>query len=410
MPIGVWSTSSTRADVLQRRGSRSQPSSAAARALGAARPRAGAAGSRSSTSRASVDLPLPRHAGDARPAAPAECARRRLAGCAARADDLAAPASSRSTARARLQRMPQRLRAGSGRSPTPGCAISSATRALRPPRARRALPAPGPRSMTWSARRIVSSSCSTTTSVLPLALQLLAACRAASGCRADAGRWSARRACSRRRAGSSRAAPRAGCAAPRRRRASARRGRARGSQADVAQEAQARLQSRRACRARSRASRPRSFELREECRASSRDRQRGQLGDRPAAEPHRAAPRVAAAAPSQAGQARRLRRSSHSFHQTSSPVCSVVEVRSSCRPGAEAARAPAVLRVEREQARIELGEAAAAVRAGALGGEHLRGARAAPIAASASDAARTPLPKSSAASSAARSSRFARRR
>ena len=39
--------------------------------------------------------------------------------------------------------------------------------------------------------------------------------------------------------------------------------------------------------------------------------------------------------------------------------------------GAEAALAPAVLGVEREQARIELGEAGAAGRAGALDAEHL---------------------------------------
>ena len=63
---------------------------------------------------------------------------------------------------------------GSGRSPTraapPGrprvpCATT------RPPR----LPAPGPMSMMWSARRIVSSSCSTTTSVLPLSPSLCSA-------------------------------------------------------------------------------------------------------------------------------------------------------------------------------------------------------------------------------------------
>jgi hypothetical protein len=53
--------------------------------------------------------------------------------------------------------------------------------------------------------------------------------RAGCGCRADAGRWSARRARSRRPAGWSRAARPGGCAAPRRRRASARRGPAPGS-------------------------------------------------------------------------------------------------------------------------------------------------------------------------------------
>ena len=55
--------------------------------------------------------------------------------------------------------------------------------------------------------------------------------RAGCGCRADAGRWSARRGCSTRPADSSPAAPRAGCAAPRRPTASAPSGRARDSRA-----------------------------------------------------------------------------------------------------------------------------------------------------------------------------------
>ena len=50
-----------------------------------------------------------------------------------------------------------------------GLAHQVVGRALRRPRWPPRLPAPGPRSITCSARRMVSSSCSTTTSVLPLA-------------------------------------------------------------------------------------------------------------------------------------------------------------------------------------------------------------------------------------------------
>ena len=133
-------------------------------------------------------------------------------------------------------------------------AVPSAT--MYPP----SRPAPGPRSMTCSARRIVSSSCSTTTTRVALARSGARACRATSSCRADAGRWSARRGCSRRRAGSSRAARPAGCVALRRRSASARRGRATGSQPDLLEERQPRSSSARMSRAIS-PSRPRSFIL-----------------------------------------------------------------------------------------------------------------------------------------------------
>ena len=60
----------------------------------------------------------------------------------------------------------------SARSPSRRCADRSATEPSAtsvPPR----LPAPGPMSIRCSARRIVSSSCSTTTSVLPLSLERL---------------------------------------------------------------------------------------------------------------------------------------------------------------------------------------------------------------------------------------------
>ena len=109
------------------------------------------------------------------------------------------------------------------------------------PLGRRALPAPGPRSMTCSAGRMVSSSCSTTITRVALVRAAGAACRAACGCRADAGRWSARRGCSTRRAGWSRAGRRAECAAPRRRTASARRSSVRYGKPTSDQESQALL-------------------------------------------------------------------------------------------------------------------------------------------------------------------------
>ena len=74
-----------------------------------------------------------------------------------------------------------------------------------------------------------------------LGLQAAPAWRAGCGCRADAGRWWARRGCSTRRAGWSPAAPRAVCAAPRRRRAWARRGRARGSESPTSRRKARRL-------------------------------------------------------------------------------------------------------------------------------------------------------------------------
>ena len=87
-------------------------------------------------------------------------------------------------ARSRRHRLPPARRGCSGC--TSGCArkrpvTESGAAAMlgrrvpcatsRPPR----LPAPGPMSMMWSARRIVSSSCSTTTSVLPLSPSLCSA-------------------------------------------------------------------------------------------------------------------------------------------------------------------------------------------------------------------------------------------
>jgi hypothetical protein len=82
-------------------------------------------------------------------------------------------------------------------------------------------PAPGPRSMISSARRMVSSSCSTTMTLLPLSRSPIRVSMSMAVVALDAGRCWARRAHSRRRAGSSRAGRRAdalGLAAGQRRR------------------------------------------------------------------------------------------------------------------------------------------------------------------------------------------------
>ena len=323
MPIGVWSTSSTRSicsPAVDRRSSRA----ARRRSCVALRGDQRAAGWRSSTSRASVRLA----------ASPTRRSRRSSRPSGMRDVDVlqVVQASRPSTSMrgvplvdraARLQRMPQRLREEAA-----GDRVRDAHRARRPCPARRpgrrSLPAPGPRSITWSARRIVSSSCSTTTSVLPLRLELARACRAGCGCRADAGRWSARRGCSTRRAGSSRAARRAGCAAPRRPRASAPSGRARGSRARPRSRKPSRdASSARMSRAIS-ASRPVQLERR---RRSARSRSIGsarQLGDRSGRASARRAPRGSAAGRRTPG--RRSSTSSHSIHESSTwssaPVCS----------------------------------------------------------------------------------------
>ena len=124
----------------------------------------------SSTSRASVLLPEP----ETPVTATRRCSgtrRRRRAGCAATRRAGAAPACAPCDRAPRLQRVRQRVgeeAAGHrvGVAPTASATLPCAT--SRPPR----LPAPGPMSMMWSARRIVSSSCSTTTSVLPLSPSL----------------------------------------------------------------------------------------------------------------------------------------------------------------------------------------------------------------------------------------------
>ena len=133
----------------------------------------------SSTSRASVDLP--------EPLTPVTATRRCsgtstvdvAAGCAGRAprssSQSRAPGSAAAPARRGCSGCFSGVRAGSGRSPNrrapPRSADACPRATSRPPR----LPAPGPMSMMWSARRIVSSSCSTTTSVLPLSPSLCSA-------------------------------------------------------------------------------------------------------------------------------------------------------------------------------------------------------------------------------------------
>ena len=94
----------------------------------------------------------------------------------------------------------------------------------RPPRT----PGPGPKSTMWSAARIVSSSCSTTTTVLPWS-RSRARVSSSGRCRGGAGRSKARRGCRARRPGRSRSARPGGCAASRRRKAWGRCGPASGS-------------------------------------------------------------------------------------------------------------------------------------------------------------------------------------
>ena len=81
---------------------------------------------------------------------------------------------------------------------------------------------------TWSAARIASSSCSTT-STCCRGRAGASACRSGARCRAGAARCAARRARTSRRSAPSRSATRAGCAAPRRPTACRRCGRGSGS-------------------------------------------------------------------------------------------------------------------------------------------------------------------------------------
>ncbi len=222
MPIGVWSTSSTRS-IASQPVTASQPcqtcwtssfftptpllAPAAGSACADLRARRVAgddsterptASSRLviSTSRASVDLPEPltpviatsRDSGRLavtlrRLCSVAPCTVSQRSGTAVSAA-LALPRAGAVTGRracsgwtiGRARNCPVSDEGCAARSATPPCATTW------PPR----LPAPGPMSMMWSARRIVSSSCSTTTSVLPLSPSLRRASsrmRLSRGCR-----------------------------------------------------------------------------------------------------------------------------------------------------------------------------------------------------------------------------------
>ena len=224
MPIGVWSTSSTRATCSTPR--RSAAAEPAARPCAAAcRRRVCARRLAYSTSRASVDLP--------EPDTPVTTVSRPSG---TRAFTLAqvvqfARARSSSAASPRRTGAPRRqadAAAGSRRNrpvTDSGAAIRSSMRALahHAPAARAGARARG------RSRGRRGGSCPRRARRPPACCPWRRASSSVSsstGCRAGAGRWSARRARSRRPAGSSRAARRAGCAAPRRRTASARRGRA----------------------------------------------------------------------------------------------------------------------------------------------------------------------------------------
>ena len=339
MPIGVWSTSSTRSTP-------SSPSSVRQPASGRLAPRGPRRAARSIVVQHVARerrLARARDAGDARPGGRAECARR----CSCRLCSVAPPMLDRG----RVARSTGAARRSGCRS---GCARkrpvteSRIAPSARPPcpRRRRApprMPAPGPRSMTWSARRMVSSSCSTTTSVLPLRLELRERVEQDRGCRAGAGRWSARRGCSTRRAGWSRAARRGGCAAPRRRRASAPSGRAQVAEADLARGSRGGPRARRAGRARSRPRGRSSFSLsKKRCGRVDRRGASSSAIER-SAEAHAPARSGSGARPSHAAQASSPRPlDQQSCHQISSPVCFLVEARRAagrCRSSARTSRA-----------------------------------------------------------------------
>ena len=343
MPIGVWSTSSTRSMRSQPL-DRSQPMQAgcapcARVALATQRMRRFAY----STSRASVDLPDPD--------TPVTTVSR-PSGMRTSTSLQVVQAARRAISSAGVSRVDRSRRGCSGcRS---GCArkrpvteSGAAHQVARPcparPRGRRACPRRGRGRSTWSRAADGVLVVLDHHQRVALGLQLVAACRAGCGCRAGAGRWSARRGCSTRRAGWSPAAPRAGCAAPRRPRAWAPSGRAPGSRGPLRSGKRGASAVSATGRARSRllARRP----------ASSVREERGELaatGSRGQSAIDCSRKRTASASgfrrlPSQAGQGC-VSPSHQSFHRAlSSPVCSLVEARASFRPGAEAGRAPAVL-------------------------------------------------------------------
>ena len=253
----------------------------------------------------------------------------------------------------------------------------------RPPR----VPAPGPRSITWSARRIVSSSCSTTSSVLPLRREPLERVEQHPVvARVQADRRLVEHVADAAQVGAE-LRRRGGCAVPRRRRASARRGRARCSPGPR--------------RAGTRAAQPisalqvaRDLGLASvQLRASRRTRSAASTGsadkfrDRTLTE--RDVERDGIEPLARALRARRWPRpSNHSFHQISSPVCSASKPLMRT-PVPKHALAPAVLRVVRKEPRVGLGEAAAA-------GRDRRGASRTRALLPRSSTWATPLPRSSA--------------
>ena len=153
-----------------------------------------------------------------------------------------------------------------------GCRARSATvpsATSLPPR----LPAPGPMSMTWSARRIVSSSCFDDERVALVAERLQRREQDLVVARMQADRRLVEHVA--HALGCCPAAPRGGCAAPHRRRASARRGPASVAEADFLQELRPARRSRRSRRARCRAAR------RERGRRLQRRDPAPGVGDRP---------------------------------------------------------------------------------------------------------------------------------
>ena len=215
-PIGLWSTSMTLSSCLEAVDAACAPGARAWRRCSCARERAGRG-----SSFTSVDLPEPETPVTAVKQPERERRRRRPAGCARaprRPSSLRSGPVAGAAGGAGIARRPRQVGAGERR---PACASSSATSpeaTTRPP----CSPAPGPMSITWSAARIVSSSCSTTITVLPRSRSARERLDQPVGCRAGAGRSSARRA--RRARPTSPAADLAspaGSAGPRRRRACA---------------------------------------------------------------------------------------------------------------------------------------------------------------------------------------------
>ena len=188
----------------------------------------------------------------------------------------------------------------------------------------------------------------------------------------DGGRWWARRGCRTRRAGWSRAAPRAGCAAPRRPRAWAPRDRARDRTRPTSRRKARRLASSATMSRAISASRPSSRSSLKNFSMADTD-----IRDRSAIECSRN--RTASAVRIQSIPVARSAGNRLPFVPVVPPdlLAALLLVEAGHRePGAVAARAPAVPRVVGEEPRVELGKARAARGARALHREHrLRHAR-----------------------------------